>query len=437
MGPVLAAPGPAAIPEIDAWLDEKLPALVTLRETLHAHPELSHCEKETSAFVARELRNLSFEVTEGVGTYADPDRTAYGVVAFLKNGEGPTVLLRTDLDALPIEEKTGLPFASRVKVPDAHGVEVGVMHACGHDVHMTVFLGTAAYLAEHKDAWQGTLLLVGQPAEETGTGARALLEGGLYERFPRPDFAIALHVHPTLEAGQVGFCPGYSMAGVDSVDIQIRGRGGHGALPQETIDPVVIAARTVLSLQTIASREVSPLDPVVVTVGSIHGGSKHNIIPDEVTLQLTVRTYAAGVRAKVLSAIRRIPRGEALAAGVPEDLLPVVSVDERESTPANYNDPELTARLRRAWEKALGRENVISVDPLMAGEDFARYSLEDHRIPACLYWLGSADPAEAARSRSRGVPLPSLHSPHYAPCAGPAIRTGVKAMAAAALEALQ
>ena len=411
--------------------------MVATYEELHAAPELSGQEEKTAAFFASRLRARGFAVTERVGRYDSPGTTCFGVVGVLKNGDGPVVLLRTDLDALPVEEKTGLPYASSVKARNAKGEEVCVMHACGHDIHMTTLLGTAALLSRLKERWRGTLVVIGQPAEETGAGARAMLAGGLYTRFPRPDFAIALHCDASLEAGKVGCCPGFALAGVDSVDITIHGAGGHGAYPHTTKDPVVVAAQVVLALQTIVSREVPPLDPAVVTVGSIHGGSKHNIIPDDVHLQLTVRTYRREVRKKVLAAIERIARGTALAAGIPEERAPAIVVSGSESTPSTWNDPGLTRRLAALWGKSLGEENVVERDPVMAGEDFSRYSLKDREVPACLFWLGSVDPSFLERSRREGSPLPSLHSPLFQPLPGPTIRTGMKAMVSAALDLMQ
>src|SRR3989442_8635654 len=302
--------GPAfAQQSLDALIDRELPQLVSTYKMLHAAPELSHYEVKTSAFFAAQLRALGYTVTEGVGKYDNPLWKGHGVVAVMKNGDGPTVLVRTDLDALPVEEKTGLPYASTVKAKNDAGQDVGVMHACGHDIHITNMLGTAKVLAQLKDQWHGTLVLIGQPAEETVDGARAMLADDLYTRFPKPDFAIALHDSADVEAGRVVYCPGYAMASSTSIDVVIRGLGGHGSKPEATKDPIVMAAQMILALQTIVSRENSPLDPAVVTVGSIHGGTKRNIIPDEVTLQLTIRTYKEEVRQHILSAIERIARG--------------------------------------------------------------------------------------------------------------------------------
>jgi amidohydrolase len=416
--------------------DEEVVGLLEDYRHLHAHPELSFDERETAAFVAARLDGLGFEVTAGFGRNPDPDRTCHGVVARLRNGDGPAVMLRTDLDALPITEETGLGYASRITVEDEAGREVGVMHACGHDVHMTVFLGAAELLAARRDEWSGTLLMVGQPAEERGGGAQAMLEGGLYERFGTPDAVLALHVSPTLEAGSVGVVSGYAFASVDSIDITVRGVGGHGALPHEARDPIVVASRIVLALQTIVSREISPFQPAVVTVGSIHGGTKHNIIPDEVRLQLTVRAFDPDVRRHLLEAIERVCLGVAASAGIPDELAPVILLDDDEMTPATYNEPGLTDRLARVFAGILGAENVVRMAPTTAGEDFSRYSLDDHSVPATIFWLGTVGPEEMARHRNEGVPLPSLHSSRFAPLPEPTIRTGVRAMTAAALELL-
>src|SRR5258705_959436 len=354
----------------------------------------------------------------------------------MKNGTGPTVLVRTELDALPVEEKTGVPYASTVKTRNDAGVEVSVMHACGHDIHITSLLGTAKLLAELKDRWQGTLILLGQPAEETGDGARAVLRDELYTKFPKPDFAIALHDNAELETGKVGYTSGYALSGRNSVDIKVRGLGGHGSKPESTKDPVVVAAQIVMALQTIVSRENSPFDPVVVTVGSIHGGTRYNIIPDEVNLQLTVRTYKPEVRQRVLAAIERITRGIALAAGIPDDRAPIVKVSEAEGTAATYNNPQLTDRLAAVFTRALGQENVVKVAPIMASEDFGYLSL-DQKIPSTIFWLGAVDPAKVKQSKETGTPLPSLHSALFAPLPEPTLRTGVKAMTSAVLELMK
>jgi amidohydrolase len=409
---------------------------VTTYKALHAAPELSHYEEKTATFFAAQLRAMGYTVTEHVGKYERPEWTGYGVVAVLKNGAGPTVLLRTELDALPVEEKTGLPYASKVKTKNDAGQEVSVMHACGHDIHITNMIGTAKTLSELKDQWHGTLVILGQPAEEVVDGARSILRDGLYERFPKPDYVIALHDSADLEAGKVGYTPGYAMASSTSVDIKIRGLGGHGARPEATKDPIVVAAQVIMALQTIVSREDSPLDPVVVTVGSIHGGTKHNIIPDEVDLQLTVRAYKEEVRKRVLASIERITKGIAMAAGIPDDRAPIVKFSDTQFTTSLYNDPQLTERLATAFAKALGQDNVVKLQPVMMSEDFGSLSL-DQKIPAVQFTLGAVDPAKVKLSKETGTSLPSLHSALFAPLPEPALRTGIKAMTFAVLDLMK
>jgi hippurate hydrolase len=420
----------------DELIDREIASLVSTYKTLHASPELSCHEGKTSALLAESLRSIGYTVTEHVGKYEEGSgQTGYGVVAVLKNGTGPTLLIRTDLDALPVEEKTGLPYASKAKTKTDDGMEVSVMHACGHDIHMTTLLGTARILSQLKDQWRGTLMLIGQPAEELGLGARAMLNDGLYTRFPKPDYAIALHDFP-LDAGKIGIYAGYIMASATTVDITIRGIGGHGSKPESAKDPVVIAAEVILALQTIVSRENSPFDPAVVTVGSIHGGTRGNIIPDEVKLQLTVRTYKDEVRRKILSSIERITHGIAAAHGIPNELAPIVSSKDV-SFEATYNDPVLTERLTGVFRKTLGEKNVVESPPIMGSEDFGLFALDRHQIPICMFFLGATDPALVAASKQNGTPLPGLHSPYFAPLPEPAIRTGVKAMIAASLELLK
>jgi amidohydrolase len=422
------APAFAANPA-DGLTDAQLDSLVELYKDLHAHPELSFYEERTAAKLADELRGLDFEVTTRVG--------GHGFVAVMKNGEGPAIMLRTDLDGLPVSEQTGLPYASDVRVKDDYGADVNVMHACGHDIHMASFIGTARSLVELRGEWSGTLVMIGQPAEERGAGARRMLEDGLFERFPKPDAVLALHTSPVLETGHVGYAPGYALANVDTVDIIIRGVGGHGAWPHTAKDPIVLAAQTIMALQTIVSRETSPLDSAVVTIGAIHGGAKHNIISDEVKLMLTVRSYEDQTRKNILGSIRRIALHTARAAGVPADREPIVKIQEDEFTPAVHNSPELTGRLLPVWRELLGEEKVVEMPPVMGGEDFSRYGRTEDRIPILIYWLGTIDPVRMAASREAGGPaLPSLHSPFYYPEPRESIRTGVRTMTAAALELL-
>ncbi len=405
------------------------PALLAFYTDLHLHPELSLMEEKTSAKVATALRAAGFEVTEKFG--------GYGVVGVLKNGPGPTLLIRTDLDALPVQEETGLPYASQVRVKDLSGREVPVMQACGHDIHMTVFTGTARLLAALRDRWSGTLVLIGQPAEERGIGARAMLIAGLYRKFPTPNYAIALHDSASLPAGTLGTVEGFAMANVDTVEITVRGIGGHGAYPQATKDPIVLAARIVMALQTIVSRETRPIDPAVVTVGSIHGGTKANIIPNEVKLQLTLRSYSDGVRAHTLEAVRRICRGEAIAAGLPDDLQPIVKIIEDDTVNATYNDPALTRRVRGTLIAWFGADRVQTIPPEMGGEDFSEFGRTTDHVPLCLFRLGAVDPVKVAESQRTGIPLPSLHSSKFAPVPEPTLKTGVAAMTAVALDILK
>ena len=402
-------------------------SLEELYKHLHSHPELSFHEEATAARIAGELRKAGYEVTTGFG--------GHGVVAVLRNGEGKTVMIRTDLDALPVVEETGKPYASKVRTKDDAGNDVGVMHACGHDMHMTAFVGAARLLAKLKDRWKGAVVAIAQPAEERGAGAKAMLAEGLYRRFPTPDAALALHVSAELPAGTVGYHHGYAMAAVDSVDITVRGLGGHGAYPHKTKDPIVLTAYIITALQTIASRETDPQDAVVVTVGSIHGGAKHNIIPPEVKLQLTVRNYSDKTRNAVLAAIRRITTETARAFGIPEDRLPVIEMPN-EYTPATYNDPDLGRRLVSAWKKALGEKSVVEVPAVMASEDFSRYGRTPEKVPIYLFWLGTVERSRWEAAERGEVRLPALHSPLFAPEIHPTIETGVKAMTAAALAVL-
>lgn len=419
---VVAAGGPQQRQSFSAQVDAIYLDIETTYIDLHKNPELSLHEERTAAKMADGLRRLGFEVSTGVG--------GTGVVGILRNGEGPTVMIRTDLDALPVEEKTGLPYASHVRTKDDSGLEVAVMHACGHDIHMASWLGTARILASNKDRWSGTLMMVGQPAEEVGLGARAMLQAGLFTRFPRPDFALAIHDAAELPAGKTGYTPGYGWANSDGVDITIFGKGGHGARPETTVDPIVIAARTVLALQTIVSRENSPMDPAVVTVGSIHGGTRGNIIPDEVRLQLTVRSYKDEVRKHLLAAIERIAKAEAAAAGA--DRPPLIKVTE--NAKSVYNDPELTRRLAKALRQTLGESNVVEISPTMVFEDFSEYGRAG--VPATILRVGAVEPSKFEAAKASGVILPSTHSPLFAPDREPTLRTGILTETAAAMELL-
>jgi hippurate hydrolase len=402
-----------------AWTKAELNRLLETYIAFHKNPELSFQERETAARFASELRASGCEVTENVG--------GFGVVAVLRNGEGPLVLVRSDLDALPVTEQTGLPFASTKTMTEQDGSTVGVMHACGHDVHMTNLLGVAGFLGSHREQWQGTILFIGQPAEERGAGARAMLDDKLFERFGKPDYALAMHVSPNLSSQQVGILPGYTMANVDSIDIEITGKGGHGAIPQNTIDPIVIAARLVLDLQTIVSREIKPIDPAVLTIGSIHAGTKHNIIPDTCRLQLTVRSFSDSVRQQILDSIRRKANAAAASSGAPE---PQIKISE--GTPSLYNDPQLTEKVRGVLERTLGSEQVATIEPAMIGEDFSRFGREG--IPAVMFELGVVEPRKLAYYREQHIAPPSLHTAGFAPDVERALPTGIQAMTAVILD---
>jgi hippurate hydrolase len=407
--------------EDELGIGEHLDELVALYRHLHGHPELSFQEENTARRIAGELSKTGAEVTTGVGKH--------GVVGVLKNGPGPIVLVRTDLDALPVVEETGLPYASKVTVKDREGKEIGVMHACGHDVHMTCLVGTARWLAEHRDRWSGTVVLVGQPAEELVSGARAMLDDGLYTRFPKPDYALALHVLNDLPTGMVAYTSGPALASSTSVDVVIRGRGGHGAAPHSTVDPIALAALAILDFQTIVSREIDPTQPAVLTVGSIHGGTKHNIIPDEVRLQLTLRAYREDVRDQLIDGIKRRVSGLAQSHKAPA---PVVEI--REGTPATINTPGLVNRIVPVLARTLGASNVKEVGPVMGAEDFGLFGRGG--VPTFMFRLGTIPPRRMDEARAKGETLPSLHSAQYQPDPSPSIETGLRAMTAAVRELL-
>ncbi len=404
-----------------AEVDAIFPDIDALYMDLHQNPELAFQETQTAAKLAARVKALGFEVTTGIG------RT--GIVAVLKNGAGPTVMLRTELDALPVEEKTDLPFASHVVIRNGNGASTPVMHACGHDLHMSAWAGTARLMAEHRDRWSGTLVMVGQPAEEGGGGAAAMLKDGLFTKFPRPDFALSLHDDDTMPSGTIGYHPGFFRAMSDGVTITVYGRGGHAAMPHNTVDPIVLAARIVVALQTVVSRENNPVDPVVVTIGSIHGGTQGNIIPDEVRLQLSVRTYTPDVRTRTLDAIRRIAKGEAIAAGAARE--PTVDAPAKAGTPV-YNDPQLTLRLATALKRGLGDKNVIEMPQKMTSEDFAEYGVAG--VPSALLHIGAVSPARMAAAKQTGIPVPAPHSPEWAPDREPTLKAAIRAEAGALLE---
>ena len=429
----LASQSSAAQADLAASAERQLPSLTETYKHLHRNPELSGHEEQTAAFVAGELRKLGYTVTEHVGKYEDGTQ-ALGVVAVMENGTGPRLLMRTELDALPVEEKTGLDYASHVKTINAQGQQVSVMHACGHDLHMTVLLGAARELAERKSEWHGTLMLIGQPAEESVGGAKAMLADHMYERFGRPDFVLSEHDTNDVAAGSIAIKGGPLLASATTISVTIRGIGGHGSAPQSGKDPIVLAAEFVLVAQTIVSRQIDPQQPAVLTVGTIRGGTKNNIIPDEVTLGLTLRTYSPAVRDQILADLRRTANGLAEAYGIPADRMP--SVEITESTPATFCDPALAERLRTAATEALGKDHVLEAHAVMGSEDVGLFSL-DGKIPAVMYWLGAADADKLKESLKSGVPLPSLHSALFAPVYEPAIKSGVTAMTAMALNLLK
>jgi hippurate hydrolase len=411
------------------------PDLLNFYKNLHAHPELSHFEEHTSALLATELRKAGYTVTERVGKYPDGSQ-AFGVVAILKNGPGPMLLIRADMDALPIVEETGAPYASHVLVHNKSGQEVGVMHACGHDVHTTVLIGTARAMAASKDKWHGTLMLVGQPSEETIDGAKAMVADRLYERFGKPDLVIGLHDTNELPAGQVGLIAGNAMASSTSIDVVIHGIGGHGSAPQVGRDPITLAALYITQIQTIVSREQDPQDPTVITVGDIHGGTKRNIIPDEVKLELTTRSFSVTSRQRVIDGLKQMAAGITTSAGLPPDKAATVTVLDNESTPVQYNDPNLTARERAALEKAIGTENVIAMHPVMGSEDVGIFGL-DGTIPVGYFRLGAMYPDRFAAAKAAGKQLPGPHTSKFEPDPEPTLRTGIAAMTAVATALLQ
>jgi hippurate hydrolase len=407
---LLAYTDPIKAPSISVSIENKLPFLVNFYKELHQNPEVSLQEEMTSAKLAEELEQLGFEVTTHFG--------GFGIVAILKNGPGPTILYRTDMDALPMPEKTNLDYASQKSIT-MDGIESGIMHSCGHDMHMTNWIGTAMVMSERKSEWSGTLMLIGQPAEEIGAGAKLMLDEGLYATFGVPDFGFALHCNPTIPAGQIGVGPGYTMANAEIVDISIKGIGAHGASPHMSVDPIVLASMMIMDIQTIVSRNVKPIESAVITVGAIKGGTKHNIIPDEVSLKITVRTFKDDVRLMIRKRINEIARGVAIAAGLPESLMPIVTYNES-YTPANLNYPEMVDQLKVAAEKVIGLENVVNAEPQLVAEDFARYGQTEDRVPTVLYWLGTV-PDE----RLDAEMLPGLHSPFYYPAPEKSIQTGV------------
>jgi hippurate hydrolase len=425
---ILAASPASAAPDLRAEIAADMPALMATYRDMHAHPELSFQEVKSAARLAAAARKSGFEVTEKVGKT--------GVVAVLRNGAGPTVLIRADMDGLPVIEQTGLPFASKERGISTAGVESGVMHACGHDTHMTAWIEVAKLMAAHKSEWTGTLVMIGQPAEELGQGALAMLADGLYTRFPKPSVALSFHDSADLPSGVVGVVQGYALANSDSVDITVKGVGGHGAYPQATRDPIVLASAIVMRLQTLISRERSPFEPAVITVGSFHAGAKHNIIPDEARLQLTVRSFSDESRKGLLDGIRRVVAGEAMASGLPQDRMPVVTVAEQ-YTRATYNTPDYTARVAEGLRAQLGADRVVQTGPVMAGEDFGEFRRADpDHIVSTILWVGGRPASELEAAKREGRALPSLHSPLWAPEADKVIATGAEALAITAMRAM-
>lgn len=416
---------PAKADGVSDSIARDLPGLMEVYRDFHANPELSFQEVRSAARLAAEARKAGFEVTEKVGKT--------GVVAVMRNGPGPVVLIRADMDGLPVIEQTGLAYASKARGTSTAGVESGIMHACGHDTHMTAWIEVARLMAANRQMWSGTLVMVGQPAEEVGLGARAMLADGLYTRFPKPNYAIAFHDSGDLAGGVIGTVPGYSFANVDSVDLTVRGLGGHGAYPQTTKDPIVLASAIVTRLQTLVSREMSPFEPSVVTVGSFHAGAKHNIIPDEAQLQLTVRSYGDAHRQRLLDGIARIAKGEGIAAGLPEDRMPTVLVREPH-TRATWNTPDFTRKINAVLTQSLGADRVVETTPTMAGEDFGEYGLADSaNIQATILWVGARRADDLAKARKDGTVLPSLHSPFFVPEADKVIAAGAQALVISAM----
>ena len=425
----------ASAQDVSSLVDKQLASLVQTYKDIHAHPELSHHEEQTATLIAGELRKSGYTVTEHIGKYPDGSQ-AFGLVGILKNGPGPTLLIRADMDALPIIEETGVPYASHVKTKSPTGLDEGVMHACGHDVHVTTLIGTARTLAALKTQWHGTVMLLGQPSEETIDGAKAMMADHLYERFGKPDLAIALHDTSTLPAGMVGLTSGPALASSISYDVTMRGIGGHGSAPQSGKDPIVMAANFIVALQTVVSRSEDPQDPAVITVGDIHGGTKRNIIPNEVKMELTTRAFSDKAREIIKDGIERTARGIGVAAGVPENLMPIVKLLNDESTPVLLNDPALAARVKAALVKALGAKKFVDTPRIMGSEDFGVLG-DDHKIPVTMFWLGAADPAKLAAAHAAGKELPGPHTSHFEPLPEPTLRTGVTAMSSVAITLLQ
>ncbi len=423
-GLAIALPSAARADDIRAAVAADMPGLLSIYRDFHQNPELAFQEVRSAGIMAEAARKAGFTVTEKVG------RT--GVVAVLRNGAGPTVMIRADMDALPVVEQTGLPFASKAR-GQAAGGETGIMHACGHDTHMTAWIAVARLMAARKAEWSGTLMMIGQPAEETGQGAKAMLDDGLFSRFPKPDYALAFHDMAAVPAGVITYASGPAMANVDSVDIEVKGVGGHGAAPHTTKDPIVLASAIVMRLQTLVSRENNPVEPAVVTVGSFHAGSRYNIISDSAKLQLTVRSFTDEQRERLRTGIERVARGEAIASGLPDNLMPVIAFGV-EHTPSLINEPGFTAEVMEPLKVRFGADRVTIAPPIMPGEDFARYRRSDPtNIQSVMFWVGGERPEVMAKAEKEGTTLPSLHSPFWAPDAEKVIGTAAEALTAAAM----
>ncbi len=434
----LLAAGTARGQSLSERIEQELPSLVDIYKALHAAPELSHYEKNTAALVAKELKAAGCDVFIGMGKYTKAEWKGHGVAGVLKNGDGPVVLIRAELDALPITEQTGLPYASKVQVTTDRETKTGVMHACGHDLHVAAMLGTARLLAAQKDRWRGTVVFVGQPAEETLDGVKAMLADGLFKKVPRPNYCLALHCVGDLATGEVGITSGPALASVQALEIIVRGKGGHASRPHEAKDPIVAAAQIILALQTIVSRETSAAEPVVVTVGAIQGGTTVNIIPEEVKLLVSVRALDDKSRDRAIQAVERIVKGIAQAAGIPDDLAPIVRRSETEKVGGTYNDPALSERLSAIFARELGADKLVRIKPRMAGDDFAHFGNVDGKvIPSVLFMLGTADPQKTEESRRTGIPLVSVHNPRFAPIPSVTLRTGMRTMTGAVLDLLK
>jgi hippurate hydrolase len=432
------AAGVARGQSLSERIEQELPVMVDIYKAIHAAPELSHYEEKTAALVAKELKAVGCDILTGIGKYTNSEWKGHGVAGVLKNGDGPVVLIRAELDALPITEQTGLPYASKVQVTTDRGIKTGVMHACGHDLHVAAMIGTARLLAVQKDRWRGTVVFIGQPAEETLDGVKAMLADGLFTKVPRPKYCLALHCAPDLAAGEVAINSGWALASVQVLEITVRGKGSHGSRPHEGKDPIVVAAQIILALQTIVSRETSAVEPAVVTVGAIQGGTKANVIPEEVKLLVSVRALDEKVRDRSVQAVERICKGIAQAAGIPEELAPIIRPSDDEKVGGTYNDPALSERLLALFARELGADKIIATKPRMAGDDFAHFGNVDGKvIPSVLFRLGTVDPQKVEESRRTGTALIPVHNPRYAPIPSITLRTGMRTMTSAVLDLLK